>query len=370
MSGLSTMQETCWVRTRPNRRPSYRALSAICLVFCLQAGQAQEGGFRGESSTGSVFVNGEELSRPYVIEADAGGVRINGQALPLNAVVNGNRPRMREPDGNRPAQRRFAANGMGPARLGMRQNPWVSLGREMSLSLSEGAVLVAFEGHELGVLQTSPEKFALYDALLSVSPSQKQVQGFLALAPSEPAREVWKDWLAEFTPSLELRESMHAFVVEAMAREEAQRAELAAMKRLDQLSYPMTSLGMLLGVVAFGHLLLWAGKGFADVPRGEEAATRPVKMALCLLMGMAVFDLLWTVLASQAGMMQELNPFAAHLIDSPFGLAFFKFTLTGVALGILYFWRRRRLIQQAAWWSCLVCVLLTFRWVVLDAKGL
>ena len=370
MRGLVTMQRNCWVRTRSTRRRSYGALSAICLVLSLQAGQAQERGFRGESATGSVFVNGEELSRPYVIEADAGGVRINNQALPLNLQVDGNRFRPRESNGARPAPRRFGAGGMGPARLGMRQSPWVSLGRDLSMSLSEGAVLVAFAEQELGILQTSPEKFALYDALLSPSPSREQADAFLALAPSESAREVWREWLGSFSPSLELRDSMHAFVVDAMAREEAQRAELAAMKRLDQLSYPMTSLGMLLGVVAFGHLLLWAGKGFADVPRGEEAATRPVKMALWLLMGMAVFDLLWTLLASQAGMMQELNPFAAHLIDSPFGLAVFKFAMTGVALGILYFWRRRRLIQQAAWWSCLVCVLLTFRWVVLDAKGL
>ena len=82
---------------------------------------------------------------------------------------------------------------------------------------------------------------------------------------------------------------------------------------------------------------------------------------------MSVLDLVWTILAGQAGVMTELNPLAAKFIDSPGQLAFFKMFATATGFGILFVWRQRRQVQQAIWWMCLVCVLLTFRWVMFDS---
>jgi hypothetical protein len=65
--------------------------------------------------------------------------------------------------------------------------------------------------------------------------------------------------------------------------------------------------------------------------------------------------------------MRELNPVAAQLVGSPMHLILFKVVATGAGGAILFIWRHRSQIQQAAWWMCLVCVLLTFRWVVFDS---
>ena len=81
---------------------------------------------------------------------------------------------------------------------------------------------------------------------------------------------------------------------------------------------------------------------------------------------MSLIDLAWTILAGQAGVMKE----AIHwqpLIWIPPQLVAFKVTATGLGCGILYAWRRQKQIQDATWWMCLVCVLLTFRWVVFDS---
>ena len=85
------------------------------------------------------------------------------------------------------------------------------------------------------------------------------------------------------------------------------------------------------------------------------------------MLGMAGLDLVWTILAGQAGVIREVNPFAASILQSPIQLVAFKFAATGLGIGILYVWRHRRQIQNVTWWMCLVSVLLTFRWVVLDS---
>ena len=109
----------------------------------------------------------------------------------------------------------------------------------------------------------------------------------------------------------------------------------------------------------------WPSAG--DDPQHADQAARAVTIALCLMLGMLILDLTWTILAGQAGVMKEVNPIAAEMIDSPLQLAVFKIVTTSIGLGILYFWRNRHQIQFATWWVCLVCVLLTFRWVVFDS---
>ena len=126
---------------------------------------------------------------------------------------------------------------------------------------------------------------------------------------------------------------------------------------------------MMLGVISLGHMLKWSARDFdpdRDASHGP-AAGKFVQNALLLMTGMAMIDLCWTILAIQAGVMREVNPLAAGLVHSPLALAAFKFTAMSVSFGIFFTLRERKRAQQATWWMCLICILVTFRWVVVDS---
>ena len=124
---------------------------------------------------------------------------------------------------------------------------------------------------------------------------------------------------------------------------------------------------MLLSVIAFGQLLQWIGKGFAKQEEPKPESERYLVMALVLMLGMSLIDLAWTILAGQAGVMREVNPVAGMYMNSPQQLAVFKVIATLIGFSILYIWRQRPVMQQATWWMCLVCVLVTFRWVIFNS---
>jgi hypothetical protein len=48
-------------------------------------------------------------------------------------------------------------------------------------------------------------------------------------------------------------------------------------------------------------------------------------------------------------------------------LSIFKATATLLSCSLLLFLRRHPRAQLASWWLCLVCTLLTFRWLVLNS---
>jgi hypothetical protein len=73
------------------------------------------------------------------------------------------------------------------------------------------------------------------------------------------------------------------------------------------------------------------------------------------------------LLASQAGVMHELNPLGAKLVNSPTALIAFKGAATFVAASLLASLRYHRRAQLAAWWLCLVCALVTCRWLVFNS---
>lgn len=159
-------------------------------------------------------------------------------------------------------------------------------------------------------------------------------------------------------------EKFEEWIERGFAVENMNRNQIAAQARLDNAGYPLTVLGMLIGAIGLGHSLRWS----AD--RGEPNSQEAIgffKKGLLLIAAMSVLDLTWTILMSQAGQMRETNPIAANLISSPWQLVAFKFLVTAGACGILYSLRSHQAVQKATWWMCIVCILLTFRWVMMSS---
>ena len=82
---------------------------------------------------------------------------------------------------------------------------------------------------------------------------------------------------------------------------------------------------------------------------------------------LSALDLIWTILASQAGRMREMNPFGSGLIEDPLLLIAFKVGMIGAAIAMLFVLRRHRQAQVGAWWACLICTLLTVRWLTFNS---
>jgi len=239
--------------------------------------------------------------------------------------------------------------------------------RQLTDEFHADQVVLLFE--ETGELIIIPDalEFDLCGVLLnSRTPETELLQNLAGTEPVGPETvRLWQEWLRSYSPSEQVIPLLAARYDKWKQAEDKNNREVAAMHRLESFSYPLTLLGMLVGVVSLGHLLRWPRKD--DLAEAGSETVRAVEIALWLMLGMALIDLIWTILASQAGVMKEVNPLAEQLITSPLQLAVLKTFATGVGLAIFFLWRRRKQIQVATWWMCLVCVLVTFRWVIFDS---
>jgi hypothetical protein len=92
-----------------------------------------------------------------------------------------------------------------------------------------------------------------------------------------------------------------------------------------------------------------------------------VGRSLVLIALLSCIDLVWTLAATGAGAMSELNPLGSRLIGDPAQLVLFKLGVTIAPIAILYVLHRRPVAQIASWWCCLLLTLLTARWVVFQS---
>jgi hypothetical protein len=360
--------------------------------------------FSREIEQGVLFLNGQPLAPPYRIEATEETLTINGEAYDITNAFgpprqfggfggghewsgpdrpsrgNGSRgtagdPRSRSArtQEQSESEERSASRERGTSRGGSRRSDgpprsmarWTA--RHLIHLLESDALVVLFDQVPIRSFHHESERWPIYEALLTESPTQGQIDRFLGAAHWDSARDRWRTWLDEFTPHDRIRAIMRDSLAERDAVATENERQIAATRRLDRLAYPLTIAGMVLSVIAFGHLLQWMGKGLARDDEQAPDAAKHVLLALGLMLGMSLIDLSWTILAGQAGVIKEVNPLAARYLDSPAELALFKVLASLVGFGILFIWRKRYQIQQATWWICLFCVLVTFRWVVFDS---
>lgn len=308
--------------------------------------------------TGFLFVNDVYVRPPYVVEFTTHGIQVNGfQCSQPSTADKPSREGRKRPKGNR---------GFGDFDVGR------SSGRragEFSDTLRQGGVVVVRDDFPAVYVHHGGDMYDFCAAMLAADPTIDQINEFIRLPAEDSQREIWRSWLLSYKAPPDLRIQLQSIFDEIASVTAQGKTRTAAIERLEAFTYPLTILGMLVGVFALGHILKWTARSIVAEKNADYSpeVIRCVEIALLLMLGMSSIDLFWTILGSQAGVMREVNPIAAGMIQSPYQLIVFKIGATCVGCGILYAWRQRTQIQNATWWMCLVCVLLTFRWVVFSS---
>lgn len=361
------------LKNRQSKFYLFLRVSCFCfgLIACLNAHAEETRKAKSQlvpCEQGMVFCNGEYIPAPYYIQSTTDSVYINAVKIPssITVLMNGERNGER---GNR--ERRNGPNREDRTRRNNRdltpESETARLERSIRASLENEDVVVLFNHEHFRAISYPSDQYDLFQALLAGTAITSELSFLDEFNFEEESNEKWRSWIAGFSAPPLLEAEMKQFIKEIDDVEVQFRNKVNATARLEMLAYPLTLAGMILSVIAFGQLLQWIGKGFAENEKPKPESERYLVMALLLMLGMSLIDLLWTILANQAGVMREVNPVAVMYMDSPQQLAIFKVFATLLGFSILYIWRQRPVMQQATWWMCLVCVLVTFRWVVFNS---
>ncbi|MCA8997747.1 MAG: hypothetical protein KDA80_12200 [Planctomycetaceae bacterium] len=295
---------------------------------------------------GFVFLNGIYVASPYELEIRNGNLLINGMAIPLSqfSVI--------EEDGR------------------SRKTPR-SLMRKLERSLWEGGVLIHLN-HDEPVLAGDSDFGYPFTRFLAGRPNPEElIDEMLESLPESSNFRLWEDFLLSLSVPPELRERADSFLRPIEDVEQKNFDQIRSQHQVASLNYPLTLLGMVLSVVAFGHVLQFrpdpnlARNGVILNPAPD--AIQMVNRCVAFVIVLSGLDLIWTILAWQSGQMRELNPFASGLIDDPVALVAFKAIATAIAASLLYLLRQYRQAQQVSWWMCLLCTILTFRWLIFNS---
>ncbi|MBT4887152.1 MAG: hypothetical protein HON07_08050 [Planctomycetaceae bacterium] len=292
---------------------------------------------------GFLFVEDRYVSLPYRVGFDENNVFIND--IPLDSVVLKNLVTEKSLQNGRWLQQGF---------------------RRLYLHLTTGGTLVLY-GDAPVLLLANTETSDLLKTLINNSALESLANTGLAGDIQLPGeRSYWKRFADGFECPQELRVRVGEVLEKERAVEERNLAEIAARKLLSSSSYPLTIFGMLLVVIAFGNLL--SNEAPLDIQSSESPVMdRRVKIFLMLIAAFSVLDLIWTLLASSANALTELNPIGSQLIHNPIGLLAFKTLVTMGVIGILFVLRGHRVAQRGAWWACLICTLVTVRWLTFNS---
>lgn len=343
-----------------------RSLFCLLLFLPLQAARAQEHQIV-RPTQGYVFIEGQYIAPPYDVTHDKDAVVINGHRVDKSSFDVPDWERDRESFGPRGGRNRRWQRDAGPRENWRRQGqaPLARVASQFSNDVNSlSAIKVLYEGQKP----------------LTLFPSGSGVELLAALAgepgfdfdPTTSRRfnstqlETWNRLVREFQPDETFLARVGETFDELRDAEEAGERISGSNWLIANLSYPLTVFAMVVIVLAFGHLL--AHKPTLDPPNGEDVG-RPsvVPRSLLIIAAFSTLDLIWTLSASYAGTMRELNPLGSRFIEDPLLLVAFKIAVTGSSIGILYALQRRPLAQVASWWCCLLLTLLTARWVVFQS---
>ncbi|MFW6171565.1 MAG: DUF5658 family protein, partial [Planctomycetota bacterium] len=346
-------------------------------------------------STGFVWVDGVYVSPPYVVQQRGNEVSLNGHSLhPRGGGMPVAKPSRWEPGkhgGDRVnnaerqpgetssfarSRRTFARS---PEVRGRRWRGARSAGiNDIVRVLTNGGATVLFDGEFTASFSRNSAAYILDELLSDTSEATAATRANSLFGVRGNWGRVspvqWLRIVGAFDPPKELRERAEALIESEDARSEFVEKQLQTSRwyqvlRSESVRYTITVTGMLLAVVALGNLLLYrpSGRGqWSDVTDGM-ADGLDMRRIVILLGLLGSFDLLLTLAAQQAGGFMELNPMGSELITTPLGLAAFKLISLIVSCSILLRLRHYRGAQIASWWLCMICTVLTFRWVTFNS---
>jgi len=308
--------------------------------------------------TGFVFLNEHYVEPPYVFRVDGDDAFVNGQLIESSlsepgesrrGPFPGGMGRYRRRRGFRSAERRLVRR--------LEQATW---GRMIVIVQKDLPVLT---------LSRTDGGFELLSVLAGLETGPESLAALSSKVPAFEDEKAWQDWLTGFEATPEFRTRVEELLGKIEAQFAADQALLAARKRFETMSWPLSISGMVLVVMAFGHLLSNSPQHDHLYPEGaaQGRSRRAVFWSLGLVVAHSCLDLVWTVLAAQADEMREINPLGSRMISNPPALVAFKLGCTGLAVGLLYAMRKHRTARVASWWACLILTLLTARWLVLDS---
>jgi hypothetical protein len=321
-----------------------------------EGGRAFPGVANEPIRTGYLFIAGKYVAPPYTLDLREDKLVVNGEdtAVSIDDLPG-----------------RWQGNeGWGGFRVWLgRPGPGRFVLRELRDTLEREEIVFFFPGQPVLQLQNQDAKYHFFRTILDRSSPRETLAGEMDWVPFKADPEKWQAWLREFDPPSDLRERAEAEIREIDERVSVAIAKRNARRRLDTWNYPLMIIGMVLVVLACGHLLTSRPtKSGSSMSTTEASEARTgVLRSLVLVLSLSGLDLVWTVLVSQAGAMRELNPLGRQLIDDPTLLLGFKALLTLGAIALLVGFRRFRAAQIGAWWACLICTLLTIRWLTLNS---
>ena len=223
---------------------------------------------------------------------------------------------------------------------------------------------------ELPAIVLEPREAELcLKVLLDRDPDGQALAKLVETLPANFDVETLSNWATAYTPVEPFLTPAVALLNSSEARTLENYNTIEANRRLQAFAYPLTMFGMVMSVLSLGHLLQSAPRPkfevVSDAWKSELAKATVYSLGLVIVL--SALDLVWTVLASQAGQMTEINPIGNQLIESASLLSLFKALATLGSCALLFFLRHHPRAQLAAWWICLICTVLTFRWLVLHS---
>lgn len=352
-------------------------------------------------SSGYVILDGRYLPHPYNLEKRGEQLWVNDQLASETWFAQERRPGPRRPgggfgrhrwDGPGPRQGEDSGSPEGegfepweadrpgpgwgrPRGRGMSGSPRRSGLAQIQRVLEKNGMLIASQEYRGGTL-VETDAALIVNVLHSGDSQEEKLAAIRKIAPynTRMADGNWELLIESYEPSEQLFERISPEIERAleMIEENQLRHEAALASEFwnsRPLKYVITLMAMGLVVAACGTLLNYRPQGraaWSEVDANGDGIPLVVRSVVLLIL-LGIFDLGCTLVAQRAGGFTEMNPLGSQLVENPALLTTFKLTTLLLACAILYALRRYRGAQVASWWMCLLCTVLTFRWLTYNS---
>lgn len=296
-----------------------------------------------EITTGFIFIEGEYVEAPYSLTKVENIILVNNRPLEMIDDSGGSFGR---PFGA--VRRRFS---------------------RLEELLVCGGVIATWNEHS--PLELTDDQCELFLKAAEKGPRERQedLSEFLASLSPEADRQFWLNWLHRARFPRQFTDRAGERLQELEESRQVTERVLSGERHLDRYGYSLSMAGMIIVVLAVGHLFSFNPTLAKILPEQSQQfhLPRAVYYSVGLIVAMSLLDLAWTLMASSVGLMNELNPVGSRLIGNPDALVAFKAVATLIAAALLISLRDRRSAQMAAWWLCIVCTLVSARWLIFNS---